>query len=188
MIWIDPSAQFRRRFQRCDQGFLYYPKRKGGGKIITQAEHDVIVGNFRRWFGARFRPGLSLAAMFGLIVVITLVSLAFPLSERAFDVAIWIVAATFLLGYYWLYSAPQRLVKDRPEVTPPRTREELGRAGRAMMTWPMVVFAIGLCSLAVFVGVSARPNIATVIWTVFWVIVLAVHVRNAVRKFQDRRG
>lgn len=188
MIWIDPAAQFKRRFHPTEQGFLFYPKAKGGGKLITQAEHDRMVSEFRRWVGGRFRPGLSLLVLFGAVLALALLSFALRMSEQAMMISTWIILIPFLVGYYWLYSAPKRLVKDRPEVARPRTKVELGRATRFMMTWPIVAFGTGLSGLLAFAGLTASPSAGVIVWTGVWVVVFLSYVRIAVQKIQDQRG
>ncbi len=190
MIWFDPTAAFARRFEPTDEGYLFYPRPKGPGKLVTPAEYDALVKDYRRWMGGRFRPGLMFAVLFGAMILVAIVSVFLRIPPERMG---WLVYPLLLVGVgymFWFQFAPHRLLKGRPDATPPRTKQELGRATRRMMTWPILIF-LGIAALLwVVLGVATlasgnRPSIWMVVWTLFWATALLSLGRTAVQKYRD---
>ena len=187
MIWFDPTAAFARRFEPTDGGYLFHPRAKGPGKLVAPAEYEALVADYCRWMGGRFRPGLMFAVVFSAIIVMAIL---FALLNRPPQEMQWILYPVFLamIGFmFWLQFAPHRLVRHRPDATPPRTKKDLGRATRHMMTWPFVVFGTGLSGLFAVVGITAQPSVEIVVWTVFWAVVFFSYLRIGVQKLRDAR-
>jgi hypothetical protein len=188
MIWFDPTAAFARRFEPMDGGYLFYPRAKGPGKLVSPAEYEALVVNYRRWMGGRFKPGLMFAVLFGAILIIAVISVLLdvpPEGDGWFAYPLLLLVAGFM---FWLHFAPHRLVKGRPDAAPPRAKKELGRATRRMMTWPLIAFGTGLSGLWAAVGLAAKPSVGVIVWTVIWAVVFVSYLRIAVQKIQDARN
>jgi hypothetical protein len=130
MIWFDPSATFARGFEQVEGGYLYYPRAKSGGKLVTPAEYEKRVGDYRGWMGRRFWPGLLFWATLAGIVSIEVVNLAFGLSSGASEVSVYVLATALLGLFLWFHSAPYRLLRHRPDAVPPRSRVRPGQCCR----------------------------------------------------------
>jgi 4-hydroxybenzoate polyprenyltransferase len=187
MFWYDPSKAFARRFEPTEGGYLFYPRAKGPGKLVTPAEYEALAAHYRRWMGGRFKPGLLFAILFGAILMTTIVSVALGLPPERDNWLIYPLVALLVGFIFWLQFAPHRLVKGRPDAAPPRTKAQLGRATRRVLTWPQVVLGIAVSGLFAAAGLAGRPSIGVVVWTVFWALVFATWVKLAFQKFQDSR-
>lgn len=190
MFWFDPTASFKRRFEPTEGGYLYYPKAKGGGKLLSEVEYNDLIINYRRWIGARFRPGLIIWTMMGACVAITLVATVLDLSESFLNWAIAGVAIGFVIAQYWIQSTAYRLYHNRPDSTPPRTKQEIKRAARKLLTWPLLMWMIAIFGLMTFTGIIAlvqRPSLATGVLALLFAVALVQLLRMTVQKLRDRK-
>jgi hypothetical protein len=61
---IDSHRSFAGQFTPVDGGYLYYPSRKSGGKLITTDELEELDKAWRRRVGAWKIAGVAMAAIF----------------------------------------------------------------------------------------------------------------------------
>ena len=45
---FDAAGAFTRQFKPVDGGYVYYPSRKAGGKLVTVDEYETMVANWQR--------------------------------------------------------------------------------------------------------------------------------------------
>lgn len=54
---------YKRQFHPHEDGYIFYPNRKGGGKFVTTAEYDAIMEQYASKFS--WRPFASMIILFG---------------------------------------------------------------------------------------------------------------------------
>lgn len=163
---FDVTTAFSRQFTPVDGGYVYYPFRTAGGKLVTAAEYERLVADWERVAGRRGRwkaVGLLSAA----ILLWVFVSQALALPEWA-DSIILMGSVGALSGWiYWASLAPRRLVRHRPDIAPPRLPSEARREARAALNWPFVLLVL-FASGTIFVGHLTTPEASPRWWA--WVI------------------
>lgn len=182
---FDVIDVFAKQFTPIDGGYLYYPSKKSGGKLVTAAEYDELVEGMRKAAG---RP-----AIWKVVGVVLLVILTWALISEAQslpDWADWIVVAAVAIGIsawtIWASLAPQRLVRDRPFITPPRTALQAGREVRSLLGWRFIIFAL-LFSGFTFFGSLYSTERNFVSWAVLFGTgaIFGGYIWISVRKFRD---
>ena len=150
MRMFDTVGAFKKQFTPVEGGYLFYPSRKSGGKLITANEYDCLVADWERIAG---RVGLwkTVGVVVLALLLWTLLSqgLSLPGWTDTFIIAVLVV--TICGWLFWASFAPRRLVKDRSAVTSPRPASDARRESRAALNWPFVTFALLLSG-----GTSAR--------------------------------
>ena len=177
---MNPVRSFADQFTPVEGGYLYYASRKSGGRRVTSDEFQHLVLQWRR------RVGPWRLALPCLIAIIgwTVLSDQFALpawSSSAFNALIVVAMAAWLV---WAAYAPRRLVKERPEVAPPRPRKEGRRKARASLDWKLVLlvvvvsggfFAKGLLAArATFSSVALTAGSGLLFFGYLWIAVLKV--------------
>ncbi len=126
---FDSVGAFKKQFTPVEGGYLIYPSRESGGKLITIDEYDRLVPDWERIAG---RAGIwNSAGILVLVVALwTLLSPALSLPEWMEAVFPAAVALTLSAWVFWASMAPRRLVKNRPAVTPARpARKQVTKPG-----------------------------------------------------------
>ena len=184
---FDPIGAFTRQFTPIEGGYLYYPSRKTGGKLVTAEEFEQLVSDWQRVAGTKATwKFVGLVAL--AILLWTFVSDALALPEWA-DWIIIIGCVAGLSGWLiWASMAPRRLLRYRPAITPPRPASEARREARATLNWPFVLFAL-LVSGVIFFGSVSFPDqsLSWWAWTIGSGLFFGLYVWTAVQKFQDRQ-
>lgn len=135
---FDSMGAFNKQFIPVDGGYLYYPSRKSGGKLVTVEEFEGLVAGWQRIAG---RSGLwkPVGVVVLVILLWTLLSQALALPEWA-DSIIVVGSVAAVSGWMlWASFEPRRLVRDRSVVAPPRSVLQARRQARAALNWPFVI-------------------------------------------------
>ena len=153
---FDSMGAFTKQFTPVEGGYLYYPSKKDGGKLVTTEEYDALVESWGKVAG---RKGVwkSVGAVMLVIVLWTLASntMSFPSWSDKVLTAVCVVGLSAWL--LWASFAPRRLVKDRPSITPPRPALQAKRQARALLNWRFIVFALLFSGIA-FLGALNSPE------------------------------
>jgi hypothetical protein len=182
---FDPIGSFTRQFEPVDGGYLYYPSRKSGGKLVTAEEFEQLVSDWQRVAGTR--GTWKSAGLIGLAILVwTLLSRALALSEWT-DWVIIVGCVVALSGWVtWASLAPRRLVRGRPDVAPPRPASQIRREVRATFNWPFVIFALLLSGLLFFGALeSLSGTLAGWAFVVGSGLLFGVYVWTAFQKLRD---
>jgi hypothetical protein len=179
---------FTRQFTPVKGGYLVYPSRRAGGKLVTDAEYEQLVTDWERVAGRAGR-WKTVGVAFAAIAAWTLITnwLSPPEWADALLTVVMVVAVSASL--FWHSTAPRRLVKDRPASTPPRPLAEAQREAMAALNWPFVVLAL-LISGAIFFGTVTATDRSGGTWA--WLIgsgtMLGLYLGVALKKLLDWRG
>ena len=184
MKMFSRSDNFRQLFKPTDGGYLYYPSRRGGGKLVTEAELKELEAKLGR-------PTTWLVLIVGLLLCVG-IGVAFKQSEKSIFSAGWVMIAIYAVYIFWLCCVvPRLLVKDRPFVAPTRSKDELKAELRAKwdrLSWPLVI-AFSAMLLMVAIANLQAPTIGlkeTAMLTLCG-IGLVLYARVAWFKFQSSR-
>ena len=176
---------FTRQFTPVEGGYLVYPSRKAGGKLVTDAEYVQLVTDWEKVAGRAGR-WKTVGVVFAAIAAWTLITNWLSPPEWADALLTVVMAAAVSAWLLWASTAPHRLVKDRPASTPPRPLAEAQREARAALNWPFVVLAI-LISGAIFVGTVTAADRSGGTWA--WLIgsgtMLGLYLWVALKKLLD---
>lgn len=185
---FNTSEAFKRQFTRVEGGYLVYPSRKIGGKLVTEAEYEQLVADWEKVAGRAGRLK-TVGVVFAVIAVWTLVADWLSAPEWAATLLIAFIVAAVSAWLLWASTAPRRLVKNRPSAAPPRPSAEAKREARAALNWPFVAFAL-LISASVFFGsVTATDRTAgTWAWLIGSGAMLGIYLWIGVKKLLDGRS
>src|SRR5687767_6871229 len=106
---FDPVKPFSDMFEPHGDGYVYFPSPKSGGKLISAAERDQLVADYR-WWWAGF-VGRALWIVLGAVLAAVLIIEAFGLPEATQTLVMLIVAAAVIGGITWSFNAPRRLIR-----------------------------------------------------------------------------
>ena len=103
---------FKRQFTRVKGGYLVYPSRKFGGKLVTEAEYEQLVADWEKVAG---RAGRWKTVGVVAVVIAILTSFADRLSAPAWGDTLLIVFIVLAMSAWllWASTTPRRLVKHR---------------------------------------------------------------------------
>lgn len=182
---FDTVGAFTKQFTPFEGGYLLYPSRKSGGKLITAEEYDRLVAD---WESIAGRAGLwkTVGVVFLVLLLWTLLTQTLPLPEwtDAFITAAVVIGISGRL--LWASFAPRRLVKHRPVVTPLRPASDARREARATLNWPFVIFALLLSGATFFSTVTQSERTSgTWAWLVGSGLMLVGYLWIGVRKLLD---
>ena len=185
---FDAAGAFTRQFKPMDGGYVYYPSRKAGGKLVTVDEYETMVANWQRIAGTRGRwKTVGLVSL--AILLWTLASEAFALPEWSN----WIISVATVAGLsgwlLWASLAPRRLVSERTDFVPPRPAPAARREARAALNWPFVLIVL-LVSGAAFVGTMSSSD-RSLSWLALLIgsgAFFAAYLWIAFQKLWDRQG
>lgn len=178
---------FTNQFAPFEDGYVYYPSRKGGGKFVSTAEYDRLLADWRRVAGVR--PFLIAVGLMVFVMNLGIFAQVF------LDLPFWInwvaLAAIIAALFAWLMPpslAPRRLVKSRPVVAPPRPPGQPQRQARALLPWPIVILVL-VWSGSVFLNhiVSADRSPAWWAWTLGSGVLFGAYSWLGIQKLLDRR-
>ncbi|MCA1654342.1 MAG: hypothetical protein ABR588_07005 [Sphingomicrobium sp.] len=183
---FDSIGAFNRQFTSVEGGYLYYPSRKGGGKLVTAQEFEALASNWKRIAGRSGRRK-TVGVAFLVILIWTVLFEAFGLPDWAESIIIVGLVLAISGWLMWASFAPRRLVKDRPEVAPPRQVAQIRREARASLNWRFVIFAL-LMSGTILFGTLSSPDHPMSWWG--WVIgsgaMFFVYLWIGFQKLRDR--
>jgi hypothetical protein len=184
---FDPVGTFAKQFTPVDGGYLYYPSKKSSGKLITPAEFDQLLADWRQIAG---RSGQwKMAGIFMLVIMLwVLGSQALGLPDAASDVFIWVAVASVIARFMWASFAPWRLVRKRVAIAPPRPAPQARRDTRALLNWPFVLFATIISAMIFFGSLSTQERtLSSWAWLIGSGAMLCAYLWIGVQKLRDRR-
>lgn len=127
---------FSEQFTPTEGGYLYYPSRKAGGKLVTLAEYEKLLADRKR-----ATSWTTMLKLFAVLFVLSILSILLEL--QYWDDLVALGGGFVLVGkLVWHIFAPNRLVRDRPDAVPPRTPSERRRVARSLTSWWIVCLAI----------------------------------------------
>ncbi len=182
---FDARDAFAGQFTQIDGGYVYYPRQKAGGKFVSNEEYDLLLTDWQRISEGRGR-WKNVGFIMGSILTWTIVADLFSLPEWVGWMVITAVTSCILAKYFWVSLAPRRLVRDRPDITPPRTALEARQESRQHLKWGYIFSVLGFSGVMLFVATSSRPEtIFQWIWIIISGVVCTIYIGVAVRKFLD---
>ncbi|MCK0127925.1 hypothetical protein [Erythrobacter sp. F6033] len=138
---IDPVEAFENQFDPVEDGYIYYPSTKSGGKLVTPAEYDQLL---RDWKSTA--KGRRFWGMIGFVLASLLIATVF---DTSVDLPDWFnsmltiaLVVLIMIWLFWNSFAPRRLVKGRPDHSPPRSREAVLKAAHEAVPWYLVIFVL----------------------------------------------
>ena len=181
---FDPVKPFSDMFEPHGDGYVYFPSPKSGGKLITAAERDQLVANYR-WWWAGF-VGRALWIVFGAVLAAVLTIEAFGLPDATQTVITLMVAAAVIGGIIWSFNAPRRLVARRPDVVPPRSVAENRRIALDFLSWPLVLVVIAACSVILWSQLDEpEQSLGWWVWTIGSTAMLVAYLNIGLRKLRN---
>ena len=183
---FDPIGAFERRFTPTKGGYLYYPSARSGGKLVTVVEFETLASDWKRVAGMAGQLKMT-GILVAVLVVWAFISTAFSLPEWPNWIVIAGGAAAMIGRMFRVSLAPNRLVRDRPAISPPRPMSQVQQEARALVDWRLVGFFL-LLSGIVFFGSLAKPQ--NTFWWWAWTIGSGLYFVSllwiAARKFWER--
>ncbi len=183
---FDTKGAFKKLFTPTENGYLYYPSKKSGGKLVSSEEHEQLLKDWQKVTGRSGTVklvGIVFVAMFCWTLVSG--SLAIPYWANAAGLALLVLGMATPI--YWASYAPYRLVRDRPFVTPPRPTAQVKREVRDMLNWRFTALAL------VFTGILFATSLTSTegglmywAWLVGSGTLFGSYVWLAVSKLRDR--
>jgi hypothetical protein len=179
---FDRVSAFTSQFTPTDDGYLYYPSREQGGRLVTKDEFETLVAEWTR----RTNPWKLASAIAIGILLWTFASTALDLPEWANTEFMGVSVAALAGWSFWAAYAPRRFLKDRAEVVPPRSLADARRQARSALNWPFVLFFL-IASGAVFAGKlsSPEPTLGWWAWVVGSGLMFLAYLWIAILKFRD---
>lgn len=154
---FDATEAFAKQFVPQDGGYLFYPGRLAGGKLVSEPEYQDLLA---RWQSVAGRKGTwkTIVAVMAIIVLGTVAKALLNVGDWAENASIGAAVAFVVIRITWASLAPRRLVRGRPDAAPPRSLTESKRLARSMLPWRMVI-PVFLVSVAIFInGLVATPQ------------------------------
>ncbi|MDP5277557.1 hypothetical protein Q9Q95_01370 [Sphingomonas sp. DG1-23] len=183
---FDSIGAFNKQFVPVEGGYLYYPSKNGGGKLVTADEYKQLTEDWRKIAGRR--------GVWTVAGIVTLAIIVWTIISRSLSLPDWsdsIIIGACVLGIsawlFWAGFAPHRLVRDRPAIVPPRPASEARRQARAMVNWPFVIVGL-LLSGIVLIGSLNSPerDFNAWAWLVGSGLIFSLHIWVAIQKLRDR--
>jgi hypothetical protein len=183
---FDSMGAFEKQFTSTEGGYIYYPSRKTGGKLITTSEYEELVKDWGRVTG-RWGRWKLIGGIVVAIILWSIFSAIFDLPETFTTIVMIGCVVSVSSWLLWASYAPRRLVKDRPAVTPPRDISEARQQARAMLNWPFVAFALAISGAILFASVQSHEStIASWAWLVGSGLMFVAYIWIAIQKLRDR--
>ena len=181
---MNPVRSFADQFTPVEGGYLYYPSRKRGGRRVTSDEFQHLVLQWRRRVG----PWKLALPCLVAVIVWTVLSDQFALPDWSGSAFSGLIVVTMAAWVLWAGYAPRRLVKQRPEVAPPRPPKEERRKARAALDWKLVLL-VAVASGGFFAKglLAARVTFSSLALTVGSGLLFFGYLWIAVLKFRDER-
>lgn len=182
----DPESSFSKQFVPFEDGYLYYPGRKSGGKFVSEDEYAQLLA---QWEAVAGRKGLwkTSFVIMGCVLVALAVLAIFDGPDWLRTVFTYLAVAALVARYFWFAMAPRRLVNGRPDAAPPRSAAANKRAARSMISWTTIIWAFIVCAALFVAGLSAHPkSLAVWIWIAGSGAMGALYIWVAIMKYRDR--
>lgn len=183
---FDSTDAFTKQFIPAEGGYLFYPSKRGGGKLVTADEYEQLIEGWRKVASRRgiwTMVGIVMLALF----VWTIVSHSLSLADRSNSVMVAASVIGISAWLLWASFAPHRLVRGRPAVAPPRPVSEAKRQARSLLNWRFVIFALLFSGIA-FLAAMGTPerDAKSRAWLIGSGALFCLYIRIAIQKFRDR--
>lgn len=184
---FDSAGAFTRQFKPVEEGYVFYQSAKAGGKLVTVEEYQRLVADWERISG-RSGQWKVVGLLVAFIALWTLASQVMPVPDWADWIMIGICVASITAWVGWAIFAPHRLVRGRPDVTPPRLWSEVTREAYASFDWRIVDFALLLSGLVLVITLaSPERTLSWWAWLVGSGAFFAAYLWIALKKIMDRQ-
>jgi hypothetical protein len=183
---FDSIGTFTKQFTPVEGGYLYYPSKKDGGKLVTSNEYDELVAGWQKVAG---RKGIWKIVSIVMLTIMfsTLVSKATVLPAWSDSILTAACVVGILAWLLWASLAPRRLVRDRPAIAPPRPSSQVRRQARALINWRMIIFALFFSGIAFFGSLNLTPrDFVTWAWLIGSGGMFGAYIWIAIQKIRDR--
>jgi hypothetical protein len=178
---------FTKQFTRVHGGYIVQSWGNKGGRFVSEGEYEQLVIKWKRtnsWQGKL----IIISVFVGTIAVWTFLYPLLSAPEWINTFGLIIIACLMVLWFLWAFTAPQRLVRGRPSVTPSTSGAEARREARASFNWLAVFFAFLLSGLILFAGITATErDFGTWMELVFGGAFFMMTLYIALMKLIDRR-
>lgn len=178
---------FTKQFTPIDGGYLYFPSKKSGGKLVTADEFQKLVEDWERTAGRKGQWKMMGIVVVG-IILFTIVDELFALPDWTNALCTFTVVVGVSGRLLWASFAPRRLVSERAAITQPRPISQVKQEVRALLNWPFIIIAT-LIAGAVFgsnLSVTDR-SLASLAWLIGSGIVLGLYLWIGFQKLMDRQ-
>ncbi|WP_311270034.1 hypothetical protein [Sphingobium sp. WCS2017Hpa-17] len=183
---FDSIGAFNNQFTPVDGGYLYYPSKNSGGKLVTPDEYEQLAAGWHKVAGRR---GMWKVAGIVMLAIVFWTAISKPLSLPEWSDSIMVAASVAGISAWllWASFAPRRLVRDRPAITPPRPVSEAKRQARALLNWRFITFALLLSGIAFFGSLNApERDFKSWAWLIGSGAMFGLYIWIGIRKFRDR--
>lgn len=176
------------QFTPVDGGYLYYPSKRSGGKLVSAEEYAHLTSEWGKIAGRR-GSWITVGMVMLAIVVWTTISQIWSVPGWSRYVFVTLCVAAMSARIIHASFATRRLVKDRPAITPPRPPVEVGRQARALLNWRSILFGLLFNGVIFFASLTTPDrDIASWAWLVGSGVTLGLCLWIAFRKLRDRSG
>jgi len=183
---MDAIEIFERSFEPHGDGYLYHPG-KGGGRFVTKAEYEELRAYHRRWLDPRSWRFLTILTVF--LVLLMMVMSQLNLSEDGKLVVIGVGVLPLIAYVFWVVCAPNRLVKDRPAIAPPKSAAERHRFARQIGDTRLgSLFTFGCAAVLIYCLAYPENTFRWWGWTLFCGAIVILSLVNAFQSWRDRRA
>lgn len=183
---FDSTDAFAKLFTPVEGGYLYYPSKKSGGKLVTIEEYHELVEGWRKVAGPSGRWKLVGIVMLAIFLWI-LISKALFLPVWSDSVAVPLTVIGISGWFFWAIFAPRRLVRNRPVIAPPRPISRVKREVRGMLNWRFIIIVLFLSGLAFVNSLhSTERDFVSWAWLIGSGAMFGAYIWIAIQKFRDR--
>jgi hypothetical protein len=175
------------QFTPVSEGYVFYPSRKAGGKLLTVDEHEKLVADWQL-VARRARRWTTVGAVLSAVLLWTILSQALRLPDWT-NWAMVTLSVTAISGrLLWAAFAPWRLVGSRPDHVPRRPDSLARRDERSAIKWPFAILILG-ANAAIFTSklLTAERSFSRWAWLIGSGAFLVLYSWLAIRKFRDRK-
>jgi hypothetical protein len=182
-----PSTLFEQRFEVDDDAFLFQIGRQGLQVRVSAAERNEFVTQFRHGYR------LGYWMMVGLLIAAITVSIAIYLPrgqdvpERLIQAVVWLIMIGFVVGYFWLWFAPNRALAGRTSSGPAQTRAERRDRAIGKLSWFQALSLFPIGALVVADAIADDRPMLQLAKAFIGLLLIGLCVWTAVLKLQCRR-
>jgi hypothetical protein len=177
---------FTKQFIPVEGGYVYYPSKNDGGKLVTVDEYNSLVEGWAKVAG-RKGTWKTVGIVVLAIVIWTVVGALITLPSWSDGIVTAVGVVSVMVWLFWASFAPRRLVRDRPAVVPPRPPSQARRQARALLTWRVIAFVLLVSGITFSVSLNApRRDFKTWAWLVGSAVMFVLYIWTAIQKLRDR--
>lgn len=183
---FDATGAFAKQFEPHLEGYIFFPGRKSGGKLVTETEYQKLLSDWRSIAGGR-GSWISAGLVMAFIATGMAIKEIFGAGEWLEQITIFAAVALVLTRIFWASFAPRRLVRGRPDIVPPRSLDASKKLARSMLPWRMIVPVLAISSAVFVASLSSKPSTwGGWLWLAGSGAMTAAYVLIAIQKWRDR--